>query len=111
MKKLIILSVIINWGLIGPTETNAHHMVSNYFYTGLNPYGSWIEVDYGVVVWRPIIMRRDWSPYREGRWIWTSDGWYWHSYEPFGYITYHYGRWYYDDYGHHFIHILLFILQ
>jgi hypothetical protein len=43
-------------------------------------------------------MRRDWSPYREGRWIWTTDGWYWHSYEPFGYITYHYGRWYYDDY-------------
>lgn len=98
MKKLIILSVIIIWGLIGVAETNAHPRVSNYFYSGLHAYGSWIEIDYGVVVWRPTIMRRDWSPYREGRWIWTTDGWYWHSYEPFGYITYHYGRWYYDDY-------------
>jgi hypothetical protein len=43
-------------------------------------------------------MRVDWSPYSDGRWIWTSHGWYWHSYEPFGYITYHYGRWYFDDY-------------
>ncbi|MCZ6702461.1 MAG: hypothetical protein O6940_05395 [Ignavibacteria bacterium] len=98
MKKLIILSVIIICGLIGVTETKAHPRVSNYFYTGLHAYGSWIEIDDGVVVWRPTIMRRDWSPYREGRWIWTTDGWYWHSYEPFGYITYHYGRWYYDDY-------------
>ncbi|UCH66605.1 MAG: hypothetical protein JSW63_05615 [Ignavibacterium sp.] len=98
MKKLIILSVIIIGGLIGATETSAHHRVSNYFYNGLHPHGTWIEIDHGVVVWRPTIMRRDWSPYREGRWIWTTDGWYWHSYEPFGYITYHYGRWYYDDY-------------
>jgi len=98
MKKLIILSVILIGGLIGASDTNAHHRVSNYFYTGLQPHGSWIEIDQGVVVWRPTIMRRDWSPYREGRWIWTTDGWYWHSYEPFGYITYHYGRWYYDDY-------------
>jgi hypothetical protein len=37
-------------------------------------------------------------PYNVGRWVWTYDGWYWDSYEPFGHITYHYGRWYYDDY-------------
>ncbi len=98
MKKLIILSVIIIGGLFGANDANAQYRVSNYFYTGLHPYGTWIEIDYGVVVWRPTIMRRDWSPYLEGRWIWTTDGWYWHSYEPFGYITYHYGRWYYDDY-------------
>ena len=98
MKKLIIISVLIIWGLIGAGESNAQRGVSNYFYKGLNPHGTWIEIDYGVVVWRPTIMRLDWSPYREGRWIWTSDGWYWHSYEPFGYITYHYGRWYYDDF-------------
>ena len=98
MKKLIILSVILIGGLIGTNDVNAQQRVSNYFYTGLHPHGTWIEIDHGVVVWRPTIMRRDWSPYREGRWIWTTDGWYWHSYEPFGYITYHYGRWYYDDY-------------
>ncbi len=31
--------------------------------------------------------------------MWTNDyGWYWLSNEPFGWITYHYGRWYDDDY-------------
>ncbi|MCH7965213.1 MAG: hypothetical protein IH852_14890 [Bacteroidetes bacterium] len=98
MKKLIIILVLIFWGFVGVSEITAHPRVSGYFYTGLSPYGSWIEIDYGVVVWRPTIMRMDWSPYRDGRWIWTSDGWYWQSYEPFGYITYHYGRWYFDDY-------------
>ena len=98
MKKLIVILVIIFWGFVGVTEITANPRVSGYFYTGLSPYGSWIEIDYGVVVWRPTIMRMDWSPYRDGRWIWTSDGWYWQSYEPFGYITYHYGRWYFDDY-------------
>jgi len=98
MKKLIVIIVLIFWGFVGVSEINANPRVSGYFYTGLSPYGSWIEIDYGVVVWRPTIMRMDWSPYRDGRWIWTSDGWYWQSYEPFGYITYHYGRWYFDDY-------------
>ena len=75
-----------------------YHRVSGYFYTQLSPYGSWIEVDRGVVVWRPTIIRRDWMPYTMGRWIWSDCGWYWDSYEPFGYITFHYGRWFYDDY-------------
>jgi hypothetical protein len=79
-------------------EAGKRHFVGSYFYTNLSPYGTWIEIDYGVVVWRPTMMRMGWSPYRMGRWIWTYDGWYWDSYESFGYITYHYGRWYYDDY-------------
>lgn len=98
MKKLIIISVIIFWGFIGANENTAQPMVNSYFYTALSPYGSWIEIDYGVVVWRPTNIGMNWSPYRDGRWIWTSDGWYWQSYEPFGYIAYHYGRWYFDDY-------------
>ena len=98
MKKLIVILVIIFWGFVGVSELTANPRVSGYFYTGLSPYGSWIEIDYGVVVWRPTVMRMDWSPYRDGRWIWTSDGWYWQSNEPFGHITYHYGRWYFDDY-------------
>jgi hypothetical protein len=44
------------------------------------------------------MMPRNWEPYTIGRWEWTADGWYWDSDEPFGYITYHYGRWYNDDY-------------
>ena len=98
MKKLIVIIVIIFWGFVGVSEITAHPRVSGYFYNSLSPYGRWIEIDYGVVVWRPTIMNRNWSPYNDGRWVWTSDGWYWQSYEPFGYITYHYGRWYFDDY-------------
>ena len=98
MKKLIVILVLIFLGFVGVSEITANPRVNGYFYNSLSPYGSWIEIDYGVVVWRPTIMRMDWSPYRDGRWIWTSDGWYWQSYEPFGYITYHYGRWYFDDY-------------
>jgi hypothetical protein len=98
MKKLIVILVIIFWGIVGVSELNANPRVSGYFYNSLSPYGTWIEIDYGAVVWRPTIMRMDWSPYRDGRWIWTSDGWYWQSSEPFGHITYHYGRWYFDDY-------------
>jgi hypothetical protein len=98
MKKLIVILVVIFWGFVGVSEITANPRISGHFYNSLSPYGNWIEIDYGVVVWRPTIMRRNWSPYREGRWIWTSDGWYWQSYEPFGHITYHYGRWYFDDY-------------
>jgi len=79
-------------------EAKKRHFVSSYFYTELSPYGTWVEIDYGVVVWRPTVMRMGWAPYRMGSWVWTYDGWYWDSYESFGYITYHYGRWYYDDY-------------
>jgi hypothetical protein len=33
-----------------------------------------------------------------GQWLWTDYGWYWLSDEPFGWITFHSGRWYCDDY-------------
>lgn len=69
-----------------------------YFYTALAPYGQWIELNDGMTVWQPTMMPRNWEPYTIGRWEWTDDGWYWDSDEPFGYITYHYGRWYNDEY-------------
>jgi hypothetical protein len=99
MKRIIILAVVLFAAVTFNAEAKRHYYgVGGYFYTELAPYGSWIEVDYGVIVWRPTIIRVDWMPYQTGRWVWTYDGWYWDSYEPFGFITYHYGRWYYDDY-------------
>lgn len=70
----------------------------NFFYSSLRPYGEWIQLDNDLVVWRPNGVSHRWRPYSHGRWSWTSDGWYWDSYEPFGWATYHYGRWYNDDY-------------
>ncbi|AFH49506.1 Hypothetical protein IALB_1799 [Ignavibacterium album JCM 16511] len=100
MKKLIAIFVFIFIGFTAYAETSSdyYHRVGGYFYTNLTPYGTWIEIDYGVVAWRPTIIKRNWAPYKIGRWIWTDYGWYWDSYEPFGHIVFHYGRWYYDDY-------------
>jgi hypothetical protein len=99
MKRIIIIAVIFFAALTFNAEAKKNfNGVGGYFYSQLAPYGTWIEVDYGVVVWRPTIIRTNWMPYQMGQWIWTYDGWYWNSYEPFGFITYHYGRWYFDDY-------------
>ncbi|MBD3410397.1 MAG: hypothetical protein GF419_09360 [Ignavibacteriales bacterium] len=69
-----------------------------YFYSELSPYGAWIEMRGGLVVWKPRVYSRSWTPYADGRWLHTSYGWYWDSREPYGHIVYHYGRWHYDDY-------------
>ena len=99
MKQIIIISAVLFAALTFNSDARGHYNgVGGYFYSELSPYGTWIEIDYGVVVWRPTIINMNWMPYNMGRWIWTYDGWYWDSYEPFGYITYHYGRWFYDDY-------------
>lgn len=100
MKKLVAIFVFLFIGLTAYAETSANYYnrLGGYFYTNLTPYGTWIEIEYGVVAWRPTIIKRNWAPYKIGRWVWTDYGWYWDSYEPFGYIVFHYGRWYYDDY-------------
>lgn len=64
------------------------------FYDSLSPYGSWFETaDYGYV-WQPVVVREsNWRPYSRGRWACSDRGWTWISDEPFGWATYHYGRW------------------
>ena len=64
------------------------------FYDSLSSYGSWFETsDYGYV-WQPVVVREaNWRPYARGRWICSDRGWTWLSEEPFGWATYHYGRW------------------
>ncbi len=62
----------------------------------LTRYGVWqISQRYGEV-WVPSVTTT-WRPYTVGRWVWTDDGWYWESGEPFGAVVFHYGRWAYDD--------------
>jgi hypothetical protein len=65
------------------------------FYTKLESHGAWLETaDYGYV-WQPreAESSRSWRPYTNGRWVYTDAGWTWISEEPFGWATYHYGRW------------------
>jgi hypothetical protein len=57
-------------------------------------YGEWIEaVEFGLV-WRPYVVD-GWRPYMHGRWVWAEDGWTWISYEPYGWLVFHYGDWRY----------------
>lgn len=64
------------------------------FYRKLEPYGSWRETDdYGYVFQPRAAQTRNWRPYTDGRWAYTDAGWTWVSDEPFGWATYHYGRW------------------
>ncbi len=69
----------------------------NLFYSDLTPFGEWIEFEPGQYAWHPSIIDPTWRPYTHGRWVWSDYGWYWITAEPFGWATYHYGRWYLDD--------------
>src|SRR5581483_7915201 len=64
------------------------------FYSKLEPHGDWIETsDYGYVFHPREADRNNWRPYTAGRWVYTDAGCTWVSEEPFGWATYHYGRW------------------
>ncbi len=58
----------------------------------LESYGEWFEMPPYGFVWHPFVVR-DWAPFSHGHWMWTNDGWAWVSYEPFGWLVYHYGFW------------------
>ncbi|MEZ5299084.1 MAG: DUF6600 domain-containing protein [Verrucomicrobiales bacterium] len=64
------------------------------FYDELEPWGDWIDSpDYGTI-WQPdLAVDASWSPYSDGSWGYSDYGWTWISNEPFGWATYHYGRW------------------
>ena len=98
MKKTIVITALFILISIGLDARPNSDVSFNFFYNSLRPYGEWIQLDNGLTVWRPLGMNDQWRPYSDGKWSWTADGWYWDSYEPFGWATYHYGRWYNDDY-------------
>ena len=59
-------------------------------------YGSWVYVsDWNRYCWRPTVVA-DWRPYSAGYWRWTPGGLTWVSYEPWGWLPYHYGTWGFD---------------
>ena len=66
------------------------------FYEPLTPHGDWVVVGSYGRCWRPTHVAAGWRPYCNGNWQQTDDGWYWVSDEPWGWATYHYGRWDFD---------------
>ncbi len=75
-----------------PPQTAAPRDYS-VFYQHLAPYGHWMDVSGYGYCWSPTISTARWRPYVDGNWAWSSMGWTWQSNEPFGWATYHYGRW------------------
>ena len=63
-------------------------------YEDLDDNGTWSsDAEYGNV-WTPTRVAVDWSPYRDGRWVWIAPwGWTWIDDAPWGYAPFHYGRW------------------
>jgi len=62
----------------------------------LERYGRWERVFYDdayYYFWRPTLVNVGWAPFTVGRWtVWHGES-IWIPYEPFGYVTHHYGNW------------------
>ncbi len=98
--KIFALLITLNLGaLLIPQKAFAQQGDVSFqlFYDQLSPYGMWVNnPDYGYV-WIPNV-DASFSPYAtNGHWIYTNDGWTWISDYPWGWATFHYGRWDYDN--------------
>jgi hypothetical protein len=92
MKRIALLLLVALAGLGAPADARVQ-VSFDFFYESLSPYGEWVSAgDYGPV-WHPAGVDDDWTPYSDGYWAYTDAGWTWVSYEDWGGITYHYGRW------------------
>jgi len=106
MKKIIFL-LLLSMVIVFSAEAhkyknrNTHITISvQTFYNELSPYGDWIySNDYGYV-WRPYFDNPEsFRPYSSGgNWVYTSYGWTWNSDYRWGWATFHYGRWDFDNY-------------
>jgi hypothetical protein len=103
MKSLIkVFALLIVWSSgewITPQEAFAQQVSVSFqlFYDELSPYGMWVDYPNYGYVWIP---NGDpgFSPYATaGHWVFTDDGWTWVSDYPWGWATFHYGRWDYDN--------------
>jgi hypothetical protein len=76
-------------------EESTPGLTQEVFKTSLGAHGEWYASERYGEVWRPRVAI-GWRPYYYGSWLWTDEGWYWNSDEPFSWAVYHYGRWVFD---------------
>jgi hypothetical protein len=94
MRLIFALMIAAVFAVAAPARAQGRGEVSfEFFYDSLYPYGEWIEVPKYGYCWRPWSVDSGWAPYTDGYWAYTDAGWTWVSYEDWGSITYHYGRW------------------
>jgi hypothetical protein len=93
MRKAFLLATVLALAACFSSVRAASSVSFEVFYSALEPHGEWIELaDYGYA-WKPSQVSSDWRPYRNGRWVYTEEGWTWISNDPWGWATDHYGRW------------------
>ena len=93
LKSLLLLALAALLTLAVPRSARAANVSFEFFHDSLSPYGEWMEVGGYGYCWRPNGVDQDWAPYSDGYWAYTDAGWTWVSYEDYGGIVYHYGRW------------------
>ncbi len=81
--------------VLAPGVGNAVDADYSVFYERLEPHGTWLETPQFGEIWQPAPQYTPpgWQPYTRGEWTYADVGWTWVSSEPFGWATYHYGRW------------------
>jgi len=98
MRNLMMGIIALIW--ISPNEAQAAKVggVSfQVFYDELMPYGDWVKDGRHGYVWLPAVYE-DFHPYAtNGHWVMTGYGNTWVSDYDWGWATFHYGRWYFDD--------------
>ena len=90
----VVLAVLVLALAASIAATPARADVSfGFFYSNLEPHGSWlVSANYGRV-WQPAVYAPGWNPYYDGHWAYTDAGWMWASDYAWGAIPYHYGTW------------------
>ena len=97
LSSFIILFLMTSCATTEMQGNATDNYPQSYNIDDLNSYGEWIYINPYGDTWRPYAVS-DWAPFDNGHWSWINDNWTWVSYEPFGWIVYHYGYWYYDSF-------------
>ncbi|MCI0920247.1 DUF6600 domain-containing protein [Sphingobacterium rhinopitheci] len=92
--SLIAISIISLFTVNGAKAQGNVHVSLDMFYDELSPYGYWdYDPNYGGDIWYPQA-GHDFRPYSSnGYWTMTQYGNTWVSNYPWGWATFHYGRW------------------
>jgi len=94
ITTLFLTSITVN----APAETNDYPSLTfDYIYDSLKPFGTWYDIDAHGWVWRPNGMNDSWQPYTLGHWQLTEEGWLWESNFDWGWLPFHYGKWYWHN--------------
>lgn len=96
----IVIAAVVLLTFLPTKHVNAQNEYVSYqdFFDNLGPYGQWIKDPQYGYAWIPYA-EEDFRPYyTNGYWIMTDYGNTWVSEYPWGWATFHYGRWLYDAY-------------